>query len=116
MSSPSISGDEMWQGVQSRLDLAPIVFCCPIARECLDRRELYALRLIGDGFSFRPSRRIDAPAQIGKLRFRDIDMKGTNRIPRCLLAAPLCSTGFAHGALLLGNSDCSGYKDWGCFT
>ena len=38
-------GDELRQGVQSRLDLAPVVFRPPIARECLNRRELHALRL-----------------------------------------------------------------------
>ena len=38
-------GDEIRQGVQLGLDLAPIVICRPIAGECLRRRELHALRL-----------------------------------------------------------------------
>src|SRR5215470_19147422 len=61
--------DELWQGVQFRLDLAPVILCCPIARECLNRRELHALRCIGDRFPFRPLCRLYAPAQFGKVRF-----------------------------------------------
>ena len=38
-------GDELRQGVQFRLALAPVVVCRPIAREFLNRRELHALRL-----------------------------------------------------------------------
>ena len=38
-------GDELRQGVQPRLALAPVVFRRPIARELLNRRELHALRL-----------------------------------------------------------------------
>ena len=38
-------GDELRQGVQFRLALAPVVFRRPIARELLNRRELHALRL-----------------------------------------------------------------------
>src|SRR5882724_788913 len=41
-------GDELWQGVQSRLHLPPVVFRPPIACECLNRRELHALRCIRD--------------------------------------------------------------------
>ena len=43
MSSPSISVMNLRQGVQSRLALAPVVLCPPIARERLNRRELHAL-------------------------------------------------------------------------
>ena len=71
-------GDELWQGVQSRLHLPPVVFRPPIARECLHRRELHALRRIRDRFPFRPLGRADAPAQFGKFRFRNIDLKRTN--------------------------------------
>ena len=38
-------GDEMRQGIQFRLALAPIVIRRPIAREFLHRRELHALRM-----------------------------------------------------------------------
>jgi len=41
-------GDELREGVQSRLALAPIVFGRPVARELLNRRELHALRRIRD--------------------------------------------------------------------
>ncbi len=37
-------GDELRQGVQPRLALAPVVICRPIVRELLSRRELHALR------------------------------------------------------------------------
>ena len=63
-------GDELRQGVQFRLDLAPVVLCRPIARERLNRRELHALRCIRDRFPFRPLCCVDAPAQFGKSAFR----------------------------------------------
>ena len=68
-------GDELRQGIQLRLDLAPIVVCRPVLRERLSRRELHALRCIRDRFPFGPIRRLDAPAQFGKFRFRNIHMK-----------------------------------------
>ena len=37
-------GDELRQGVQLRLDLAPVILCRPIARQRLHRRELHSLR------------------------------------------------------------------------
>jgi len=40
-------GDEVRQGFQLRLALAPIVLCRPIPREFLNRRQLHALGLIG---------------------------------------------------------------------
>ena len=42
-------GDEVRQGLQLLLALAPVVLVRPVARECLHRRELRALRLIVDG-------------------------------------------------------------------
>ena len=92
-------GDELRQGVQSRLDLAPVVFGRPIARELLHRRELHALRCIRDRFPFGPPCRVDAPAQFGQFRFRNIHMKRTNRIlGRSLLSAFLCSTGLGYSS------------------
>ena len=89
-------------GVQSRLDLAPVVIGRPIAREFLNRRQLHVLRLIRDRLPFRPLCRAYAPAQFGQFRFRNIHMKRTNRIlVSGLLAALLCSTGVDHGALRL---------------
>src|SRR5688572_25327025 len=50
-------GQKLWEGVQLRLALAPIVVCRPIAREFLDRRELHALRRVRDGLHLGPARR-----------------------------------------------------------
>ena len=41
-------GDEPRECIQFRLDLAPVVVGCPIAREGVNRRELHALRCIRD--------------------------------------------------------------------
>ena len=48
-------GDELRQGVQLRLALAPVVVRRPIARELLNRRERHALRLICDGLLLGPA-------------------------------------------------------------
>jgi len=73
-------GDELRQRVQSRLHLAPVVFRPPITREGLNGCELYALRRIRNQFPFRPLGGVDAPAQFGEFRFRNIHMKRTNCI------------------------------------
>ena len=65
-------GDELRQGVQLRLDLAPVVLGRPIARELLHGRELDALRLIRDGLLLGPARGQDAPAQVGQRLVRKI--------------------------------------------
>src|SRR5258708_28367729 len=97
-------GDELRQGVQFRLALAPVVICRPIAREFSNRRELHALRLICDGLLFGPSRRRDPAAKVGERLFRDTRTKRTNRIlVSCLRAPSLCSTGLGHGVLLLSS-------------
>src|SRR5882724_783274 len=82
-------GDELRQDLQPRLDLAPVILCLPIARESLHCRELHALRCIRDRFPIRPHRRLDAPAQFGKFRFRNVYVK---RADGCRIAAPrLCN-------------------------
>jgi hypothetical protein len=63
-------GDEVGCGLQSRLKLAQVVVVPPVAREFLHRRELHALRRIGDRFRFGPLGRVDALAQVGELGFR----------------------------------------------
>src|SRR5712672_708617 len=103
-------GDEMRQGVQSCLALAPFVVRAPIARECLTGRELYALRCVRDRFPFRPLCRVYTPAQFGKFCFRKIHIKPTNCI--CLLAASLCSTGLGHGVLLLSSFGFFRLRTW----
>ena len=55
-------GDEIRHRVQFLLGLAPVVFGRPVARECLSRGELNALRVVRDRFALRPSRRVDALA------------------------------------------------------
>src|SRR5208282_1069501 len=71
-------GDELRQGVHFCLDLAPVILCRPIARERLNRRELYSLGCICNRFSFRPDCRVDASAQFGEIRFRKTHMKPAN--------------------------------------
>src|SRR5947209_4309360 len=71
-------GHELREGVQLRLALAPIVIRRPIARECLSRRQLHALRLICDGFLLGPLRCGDAPAQVGERFFGHVDAEGTD--------------------------------------
>ena len=93
-------GHELRQGVQLRLALAPVVIGRPIAREFLHRRELHALRLIGDGLLSGQRvaamrRRRSASASSGKLTW-----KGRTDI------APLGLRGFllAFCNVLLGRS------------
>jgi hypothetical protein len=71
-------GDEVRQGLQLRLALAPIVLCRPILREFLNRRELDALGLIGNSLPIRPPRRQHAPAEVRELLFRDVDAEGAD--------------------------------------
>src|SRR6266446_951579 len=103
-------GDELRQGVQFRLALAPIVICPPIARELLNRRELHALRCIRDRFPLRPLGCVDAPPQFGNFCFRKIHIKRTNCI--CLLAASLYSSAFGHGVLLLSSFGFFRLRTW----
>ena len=72
-------GDEMRQGLQSRLAFGPVVLSAPVSREFLNSRELDALRCIRDCFPLRPLCCVDAPAQVGDLRFRKTHMKWTDR-------------------------------------
>ena len=72
-------GDELRQGVQFRLALAPVVVRRPNTRECLNRRELHALRLISDGLPLGPARGLDARAQLLELRLGDLDRERPDR-------------------------------------
>src|SRR6185436_3714289 len=71
-------GDEVRYGIQPRLARAPVIFRPPITRELLNRRELYAFRLVLDRFAVGPLRRVDAPAHIGKLRIWETHPKWPN--------------------------------------
>ena len=55
-------GDEMRQGLEARLERAPVVVARPVLGQCLDRLEPNALRRIG--FAVGPSGCEDAPAQV----------------------------------------------------
>src|SRR5882724_4468041 len=73
-------GYELRQGVQFRLNLAPVVLSRPIPRECLGRRELHPLRCIRDSLWVWPLGCVDAPAQFCKFRFRNLHMKWPDRV------------------------------------
>src|SRR6478609_7366106 len=98
-------GEEVRQGLEFCLALAPVVIGCPITRQRLHRRKLYSLGCICHCFPFRPLCRVDAPAQFGKLGLGKIHfLKRANRIlVSWLLSASLCSTGLGHGALFLSS-------------
>src|SRR5690348_8331468 len=91
--------DELWQGVQPRFDLTPIIFGRPILRERLNEGELHALRKVRDGFPLRKACCDDTPSQVGQFRLWNVDMKRTNRILFTrLLAASICSSSLGHDA------------------
>ena len=71
-------GRELRQRVQLRLGLAPVVLGRPVARERLKRRRLHTLRAVVDELLAGPARRSDAPTQLGKLLFRDLDVERTD--------------------------------------
>ena len=71
-------GDELRQGIEPRFHLAPVVVTSPIAGEVLDRRELHALRRIGDGFAVGPFGGGDTPAKLGELLLGEADGEGTD--------------------------------------
>jgi hypothetical protein len=71
--------DELRQGLQPRLALAPVVLRLPVARECLDRRQLHALGLIVDGFLLGPARGRDARTQLLEVRLGGLECERTDR-------------------------------------
>ena len=79
MSTPVDLGDELRQGIQPRLHLAPVVVVRPVAHELLHRRELHALRLIGNGLTIRPARRRETAAQIEQILLGHADVERANR-------------------------------------
>src|SRR5215203_5132162 len=74
-------GEELRQGFQLRLALAPVVICRLIACEFLHRRERHALGLICDGLLFGPLRGRDAATEVGEFLFRNVDAEGADRDP-----------------------------------
>ncbi len=73
-------GDELGQGVELRLALAPVVVRRPVAREVLERRERHALRRVRDGLLLRPPRRLDAAFHVGEFLFRKVDTEGADGV------------------------------------
>jgi len=71
-------GEELRQGIQLRLDLAPVVPALPVAHQALHRRQLDTLRSIGNGFLFRPVRSGQAPAQVRNCLVRDMHLERAN--------------------------------------
>ena len=63
-------GDEVRHGIDLCLAFAPIVRVRPVLRKLLHRRQLHALRCIGDLFALGPLCRGDAFAQVGEVGFR----------------------------------------------
>src|SRR5262245_445722 len=69
---------EMRVGIDPRLDLAPVVFICPIVRKFLNRLELDALRIIRNRFSLWPSGFIDAAFQFDNFLLRNAYVEWAN--------------------------------------
>jgi hypothetical protein len=72
-------GDEVRDGVQPRLALAPVVLGRPVASEVLHHRERHALRVILDGLPLGKAGRADARPQVLKLRLGDLDREWSDR-------------------------------------
>ena len=71
-------GDELRQGVQLRLALAPVVLRRPVAREFLHHRERHALGLIRDGLLLGPVRGRDASTEVVQGLVRNVDVEGAD--------------------------------------
>ncbi len=71
--------NEVRQGLQLGLALAPVILCRPIACEFLRGYELHALRFIGDRFPLRPLCRVDAATQIHERLLGKLDDEGADR-------------------------------------
>ena len=71
-------GRELRQRVQPRFDAPEVVVGRPVSGELLEGRQLDALRAIVDEFLAGPARRLDAPAEVGDLLLRDIDVELPN--------------------------------------
>ena len=67
--------DELWQGVELRFGLAPVVVRPPVAHELLELRERHALRGVVDGLALGPARGRNAPTEVdeGLVRHGDVE-------------------------------------------
>ena len=71
-------GDEVRQGVQLRLALAPVVVRRPVARQVLHQCQRHALRVVADRLSLGPPCRTYAPAHVVERLLRKTDVERTN--------------------------------------
>ena len=71
-------GDELRQGIQLRLGLAPVVIRSPIADERLDLVQLHALGLIGDSLPVGPTGGRDAATEVDQRLLGHVDAEGTD--------------------------------------
>ena len=71
-------GDELREGVQLRLDGAPVVVRHPVARELLDHGERHTLGGIGDGLLLGPLRGRDASTEVLQGLIRNVDVEGAD--------------------------------------
>jgi hypothetical protein len=67
-----------WIRVQPRFALVPVLVGRPVAAELLNRRQLNALRPIGDEFLGGPAHRDDAPPKAGDFFVEPVDPEGTD--------------------------------------
>ena len=72
-------GDEVREGLQPRLALAPVVLGRPVAGEVLHDREGHALRVVLDGLPLGEARRGDARPQVLELRVGNLDRERADR-------------------------------------
>jgi len=90
MFRPLDLGHELRQGIQPRLALPPVGPRRPVAREFLNGRRLYALRLISDSLLADEARRLDPSAKVVQLLVRHVDLEG--RISNAVSTVVLTTT------------------------
>ncbi len=90
---PVDPGHELRQGIQLRLDRAPVVGRSPVVSQFLHRRQLHTLGPIVDGLAVGPACRGDAPAEFGQLPSSTWIRKG--RMRALSRALPLVAAGVA---------------------
>src|ERR1700733_5323894 len=91
-------GHELRQGVQPRLDVAPVVIRRPVPRELMEHRERDTLRIVRNGLPLRPSCFLYALPQLDELCLRNVNMKRSNS--RRTACRRLCQLSSGHCLLL----------------
>ena len=64
MSTPSIFGHELWEGIELCLCLPPVVVAAPVPNQLLQRPQLHALGAVCNEFFGRPAGLREAPAEV----------------------------------------------------